>query len=53
MSLRLILDNIGKNILIQGGIDRKNQLLGKFSAFHIYKKFWFELTIAKVAEKLK
>lgn len=34
-------------------MDRRNKLMPNFSAFHIKKKYWFELTIAKVADKLK
>lgn len=53
MQIWRILARISKAKLIQGGINSKNKLLNKFSAYHITKKFWFELTIARVAEKLQ
>lgn len=53
VQIRRVLARISNSKPIQGGIDSKNKLLNKFSAYHITKKFWFELTIARVAEKLQ
>ena len=52
MQIWLIPTNFSTHDITQGGIDQYNKLMTNFVAYNLVKKYWFELTIAKVEPKL-
>jgi hypothetical protein len=43
----------GKFLIISGGIDKNNKLFSNFMNFNYDKKYWNQLTIQKMPERLK
>jgi hypothetical protein len=50
--IRRLPDHFRTSFSIQGGISHTNKLYNNFVAFSLTKKYWLELTIAKVEPKL-
>jgi len=43
----------GKFLIVSGGIDKNNKLFHNFMNFNVEKKYWNQLTIQKMPERLK